>query len=467
MIASLPAASLAAMSKLYWVGTTARWALAGRRVPWLPAERLRRLQDRRVRDIVAHAYRTVPFYRRAMDARGLRPADLRTTEDLARLPLVDGHDVASNPEDFQSTALEGRPVLEVWSSGSSGHVKKILWDRAAVFRVHASTVRHRDVMASFLGRTRGFRVLILDRRGGTRDHVMAFIAKHSGFASGLGTIEERASLADSFEHNVAVVNRFRPDLVMGFSGYIGAMFRWAASSGRHVARPRLVWSGGEMLPEPDRRLLQEDLGIPVVQGYQSCEALRIAFQCEHRDHYHVHVDQVAVRVVDAVGETVPSGTRGRIVVSSLLNRATVLLNYVLGDLGTATRAACPCGRTLPMLATIDGREDDFLARRDGSVVHTAEVIAKLCSVPGVARLQVIQQALDRFHVRVMCADGSDGTSLRVALERGMAALMGTTALSTEIEHVSDIAAEPSGKFKIVISRSAGRQSQAPAADPIA
>ena len=467
MIASLPAASLAAASRLYWTGTTARWALAGRRVPWLPAERLQRLQDRRVRDIVAHAYHTVPFYRRAMDARGLRPADLRTSQDLARLPLVEGHDVARNPEDFQSTALGGRPVLEVWSSGSSGHVKKILWDRAAVFRVHASTVRHREVMAAFLGRLRGYRVLIIDRRGGTRDHVMTFIAKHSGFASGLGTIEERASLADSFEHNVAAVNRFRPDLVMGFSGYIGAMFRWAASNGRHVARPRLVWSGGEMLPEPDRRLLQEDLGIPVVQGYQACEALRIGYQCEHRDGYHINVDQVAVRIVDAAGHPVPPGMRGRIVVSSLINRATVLLNYVLGDLGTATAAACPCGRTLPLLATIDGREDDFLVRRDGGVVHTAEVIAKLCVVPGVARLQVVQHASDRLHVRVVCADGTDWASVRAGVERAAAVLMGATAVAAAVERVSDIASEPSGKFKIVISRCAGRHRQAPAADPIA
>ena len=112
-----------------------------------------------------------------------------------------------------------------------------------------------------------------------------------------------------------------------------------------------------------------------------------------------------------------------------------------------------------MLATIDGREDDFLARPDGGVVHMAEVIAKLCAVPGVARLQVVQQALDRLHIRVMCNAGSDAVSMRDALERGMAVLMGTTALSTEIECVDDIACAPSGKFRVVISHCAHRPTE--------
>jgi phenylacetate-CoA ligase len=438
-------------SQCYWTAATAAWALSARRVPWLPPARLQRLQDRRVREIVAHACRTVPFYRRAMAERGLRPEDVRTVRDLVRLPLVFGSDVARNPEDFQSSTAAAGPVLAVWSSGSSGHVKQILWDRAAVFRVHASDIRRRDVMAAFLGRRRGFRVMVLARRGGTRDIVMAFVAAHAGLPSGLGTVEERASLADSFAHNLEILNRFEPDVVMGFSGYVGAMFRWAVSNGHPVHRPRVVWGGGEMLPEPDRRLMQESLGIAVIQSYQACEALRIGYQCEQRAAYHLHADQVAVRIVDADGRDVPPGTRGRIVVSNLINRGTVLLNYVIGDFGRFADAPCPCRRTLPALASIDGREDDFLVRPDGGVVHTAETISTLCAVPGVSRLQVVQQAVDRFRIQVEWTGGAEWTDVRAALERGLATLMGASDLAVDIQRATAIAPDAGGKFRIVVS----------------
>jgi phenylacetate-CoA ligase len=309
-------------------------------------------------------------------------------------------------------------------------------------------------MARFLGRTRGYRTLVVDRRGGTRDRVMAFLAEHAGLRAGLGTVERRASLADSFEHNVGVINAFRPDVITGFSGYLGAMFRWARAHGRSVQHPRLIWCGGETLPEPDRGLLDRELGIPVIQTYQSCEFLRIAFQCERREGFHINVDQVAVRVVDAGGAPVPPGTRGRVVVSGLLNRATVLLNYALGDLGALAGASCGCGRTLPVLARVDGREDDFLLRADGRLVHTAVVISSLYAVPGVVRLQLIQEALARFHLRVVCATGADWAATRLALGRALASLMGPGELSVEIAQVPDIAPEPSGKVRLVLSKAA-------------
>jgi len=406
-----------------------------------------------VSEIVSHAYATVPFYRRVMGQRGLRPGDFRTAADLALLPVVTGRDLAGDPEQFLSAAVAGEPLLQLWTSGSSGHAKRIFWDRTAVFRVQACGVWHRDVIASFVGRTRGYRALVVDRPGGTRDLVMAFVRDHSWLPAGLGTVQVQASLADSFERNLELINSVRPDVIRGFSGYLGALFRWASATGRRFARPRLIWCGGESLPEPDRRLIVAELGIPLIESYQACEALRIAFQCERGEGFHIHADQVVVRVVDASGATVRPGRSGRVLISNLLNRATVLLNYDLGDLGTLSESPCACGRALPMLARLDGRDDDFLARADGGVVHTSVVLSTLYAVPGVLRLQLVQAALDRFHLRVVLTGGHDGWErTRAALARALASLMGEAQITAEIERVGEIASEPSGKFKIIICK---------------
>lgn len=74
-------------------------------------------------------------------------------------------------------------------------------------------------------------------------------------------------------------------------------------------------------------------------------------------------DHVAVRVVDENGKTLGPGSMGEIVISNLTNRATVLLNYKLGDVVPLGRSACHCGCTLPTIDVIEGRADDLIVQR--------------------------------------------------------------------------------------------------------
>ena len=119
-----PAASLA--QRLRNTAHLARGVLIERQVPFWPAERLERLQRERVRAIVAHAYQSVPFYRRAMDERGLRPADFRSADDLARLPRIDGNYVRTHLDQFVSTSLTDRERLAFTTSGTLDNVMKVI-----------------------------------------------------------------------------------------------------------------------------------------------------------------------------------------------------------------------------------------------------------------------------------------------------------------------------------------------------
>ena len=106
-----------------------------RRLPFLPYPWIERLQRRRLRAIMRHAYRTVPFYRDAMRRAGLRPAGFRTADDLSRLPRIDGAFVRANADAFQSTAYRPRDSHALFSTGTSATgQKRILWDARALFR---------------------------------------------------------------------------------------------------------------------------------------------------------------------------------------------------------------------------------------------------------------------------------------------------------------------------------------------
>jgi hypothetical protein len=134
------------------------------------------------------------------------------------------------------------------------------------------------------------------------------------------------------------------------------------------------------------------------------EAFKIGFACEAGDDYHLHADLCHVKIVDPSGATVADGQKGEVVISNLVNRATVLLNYRLGDIAAKVTRSCTCGRTLPLLANIEGRLEDVLVLRDGSFVHPLSIWGIFKSRPEVLRYQVIQHTADTFDLRLVTAD---------------------------------------------------------------
>ena len=137
-------------------------------------------------------------------------------------------------------------------------------------------------------------------------------------------------------------------------------------------------------------------------------------------------------------------------ISSAANRATVILNYKIGDLVTLEAGPCTCGRSLPTLASIDGRADDLIATAHGSPLHPLSVLPVLQAVPGVIRIQLIQEELGRFRLNVVASFGCDWEDVRQRLESAFTSIFGSVALT--IERLERIPLESSGKVKGVVSR---------------
>ena len=125
-----------------------------------------------------------------------------------------------------------------------------------------------------------------------------------------------------------------------------------------------------------------------------------------------------------------------------------MLNYRLGDMVTLAKGACPCGRTLPLIESIDGRLTDLIARPGGSVVHSLSIIPPLLAVSGVRQVQIIREDMLEFRVRVIWAHGEPGNDeeLRAVLLRVLGA-----GIRVQVEPVDRIDMEESGKVRTLIS----------------
>ncbi len=406
--------------------------------------------------MVAHAYGTVPFYRRLFDDLDLTPANFQTADDLAKLPVVTGRDLSAQPHDFRSTKYPEDKTLELSTTGSTGHFKRVFFDSAALFQARAAGLRKRRVLARLLGRTGTYRELSVAREGGTFPVIRSFYRDRSWTPQTFGLNRESISPADSFARNIEVINSFRPDVIVGFGAYIGAVFRHAWVNDLEIFCPKVIHFGGDMLHPPDRRLLEQDYGITVISSFQACEALNIAFQCEERQGFHISLDQVAVRVVDGEGQDVEPGVAGSLLISNLTNRATVLLNYQLGDRVTLGSEPCPCGRTLPLIESLDGRSEDLVLRPGGELAHESVILSRLYDAPGLLLLQLEQLELQEFVLRVVSRQEVEWSETERYLDHTLRAVLGAgDTLSLSIERVDDIPCEPSGKFKAIRSACTG------------
>lgn len=309
------------------------------------------------------------------------------------------------------------------------------------------------MLARFVGKSLGYREMDAVRSAGTSVTLRKFYDAHSWTPRAMDLQRRILSPDQSLESNIAHINAFRPNVIRGYASYIGAVFRRAHERKLALSPPEVVSYGAETLSPFDRQLIESEFGVRVISTYQAVEALRIAFQCELCQGFHISLDDVAVRVVDSDGKSLEPGGTGDIVISNLTNRATVLLNYKLRDVVTLSPSACACGRTLPTLQGIDGRSDDLVTLSDGHVTHSSVVLQGLRSIAGVVQIQLVQETLEHFSLRAVCAELVDWQRMRRDLDGALRELLGHD-ITLDLERVDAIAPEPGGKVRAVISRCA-------------
>ena len=439
------------LSRGRWSAYTLWRARGERRLAFAPLGRILETQSRRVRAMVRHAYDTVPHYRDAIDAAGLVPSDFCSAADLARLPLTDGEALAAAPERFTSSRFARVETFALRSSGTGGRRKTVRYSASALFTALAHGQRQRAVFAHFLERRSGYREMRAHRFDSVSTQLRRFYETNAWIPRTLDLERAEIFVESSFDEARSGINAFRPDVLYGYGSYIGSLYRWAYERSLDLYRPRLAWYGADRMAEADRDLMERELGVPVISTYQADEALRLAFQCEQRRGFHLSLDDIAVRVVDARGESVGPGESGEIVISNLTNPATVLLNYKLGDVVTVSAEPCPCGRSLPTIERIEGRADDLLRLPGGESRHSLAMLRHLQAVPGVVRVQLVQEQLERVTLRAICEADADWSAVRRGLEEVFGRLLGG-AIAVDCTRVDAVEVEPGGKVRAVISR---------------
>lgn len=418
------------------------------RIPYLPRERIAELRDARVQKIVGYAAETVPFYREFFTRERIDPREIRTADDLSRLPLIDNPFVCADHERFRSQSPEGREAVRLRSTGTSTGVPLYVFhDRGSLLANIAYSERERAVEAALCGRR--YRYTAVDVRFGP-----ATVKRVRDFydASAFRPFRPRhhqLAIETPLPELLETINRIRPDVIRSYGTYLEALLRLVAVRSLPLHVPRVfVYSGDGMTPD-GRAFVEQTFRVPAISRYNAVEAFKIAYQCDERDGFHLHEDLCHVEVVDKDGRPVPTGESGELVVSNLVNRGTVLLNYRIGDLGRLTAEPCGCGRTSRRLSELEGRVAEVVYLPSGNIVHQYAVAALFRRFQGVVRYQLVQHEPDRFQLRVMTVDREAFDRISPDIAESFRELLEGAAL--DVTREDPIELDRQGKFQRVVS----------------
>ncbi len=359
---------------------------------WWPREKLEARQFDQLREILAHAAQTVPFYRERLAA-GIDPARAIDPVAFARLPLLTRRDIQTQGAALMSHAPppgHGQRVEHV-TSGSIGEPLRVFGTQLDSMFWLAQTLRdhlwHRRDFAGTLCAIRS-RVMTIASEPGWGPATDAL------FATGPRAILNiRADPARQLEW----LQQHDPAYLLSHPTNLRELARLSLRQGVDLPRLKEVRSFGETLPQDLRALCREAWNASLTDVYSAEEVGYIALQCPEHEHYHVQSEHLLVEVLDDQGRACGPGEIGRVVVTTLHNFAMPLIRYALSDYAEVG-APCSCGRGLPVLTRILGRSRNMLTLPDGRRVWPT-FPAMRYSAATIRQLQIIQHTRDRVEAR--------------------------------------------------------------------
>ncbi|WP_123926560.1 phenylacetate--CoA ligase family protein [Thermodesulfitimonas autotrophica] len=370
-----------------------------RKYETLSREELQRLQLARLKEQVARVYEKVPYYRRCMEEAGVRPEDIRSLDDLARLPFTTKDDLRQNyPFGLFAVPLD-RVIRIHASSGTTGKPTVVGYTKKDL-RTWAGLIARIVTMAGV-------------RRGDIAQVCFSYGLFTGGFGLHYGL--ERAGVtvvpaaAGNTERHIRLMQDFGTTVIVGTPSYALYMAEVARSLGvdpRRDLRVRRGLFGAEPWSEGMRAEIEAAWGIKAFDNYGLSEVIGpgVAGECEEKRGLHINEDHFLVEVIDPeTGRPLPPGERGELVFTTLTKEAFPVIRYRTRDISRLMFEPCPCGRTTIRMERVTGRSDDMLIIR-GVNVFPSQIEEVITSTPGLAPHYLIivdkKGYLDEIEVQV-------------------------------------------------------------------
>jgi phenylacetate-CoA ligase len=412
------------------------------RTQWKPPEVVKKIQEKKLKKLVNHAYQNVPYYRELFDSLKIKPQDIRTLEDLQMLPFT-------SKKQIQALSLEERTAKNF----NIKHCKSFITSGAtgAPLRTFHTfqyeTLKNFNCARAYL--TSG----------------MKFWYKMVAF-SGEQSVNEKKPWHEYFmlwrrkeisnwdiaEIWIDKLREWKPHVLTGEIITLKLLGEAVQKYQIKDISPKIIFTASSIMDDFSRQYLQSVFRAKIVDIYGSVEGGFIAWECEKCSGYHICSDVVIVEILKN-GNPVSSGQRGEVVITNLHSYAMPFIRYRQEDIVTLSNKKPICGRSFPLLGHIDGRTDDFIVLKNGRKISPHPLYHCVVSVQGVKRWRMVQENMNMLRVDIEPTKNFTNESQQ-RIESNLKKLVGDE-IEIKISLVDSILVDLSSKFRTVSSKVSG------------
>lgn len=405
----------------------------------MPRDELRKLQLLRLKQLCENVYHRVPFYRNAFDKAGVKPEDIKSLDDLQRLPFTYKQDMRDNYP-FGMFAVPQEQVVRIHaSSGTTGKPTVVGY-----------TARDVDTWAELMART-------MSAAGVGRGDILQNAYGYGLFTGGLGAHYGGEKIGASVipisggnsKKQLMLLKDFGSTAISCTPSYALSLYETAVEEGINIdeLKLRVGIFGAEPWTDAMRQEIEAKWKIDALDIYGLSEIIGpgVGYECvEEKRGMHISEDHFIVETIDPkTGEVLPAGEEGELVFTTITKEAIPLIRYRTRDITSLITDPCKCGRSSVRMRKVTGRSDDMLIIRGVNVFPSqveAIIVTKKELSPHYLLIVDRVDNMDTLEVQIELAEGvfmdtiSKLQELAKTVEKEIKDMIGVTCKVRIVEH---------------------------------
>jgi len=411
---------------------------------WQPYSEQKASQEKQLRKMIGFAYKNVPYYHKLFRGLKLESSDIRTLEDLEKLPILTKDIIKENWDDFKPVNLNSMKYYTNSTGGSTGtpfQYRLLKYDRflsgAMLYRGWGyADYELGDKMVFLAGSSLdvGSKSVITKKA----HEISRNLKKLSSFDMG----------TEEMQKYTIVMNSFRPRYLRGYASSINFFANYIINNDVEITSPSGVFTTAEKLMPNMRKNIEDAFGCDVYDAYGLNDGGVGAYECSEHNGLHIDTERSIMEIVDDTGSQMEEGV-GKILATSLHNYAMPFIRYDTEDMGHIVEDACGCGRESRLLKEVMGRQQEMLQTPEGKYVHGAFFNSYMFEkIKSVKEFQVVQEKLDKIVIKIVPEDGFDETQLDMIRE---IIKQKSSGWDVDFRFVDEIERTKAGKYKFITS----------------
>jgi phenylacetate-CoA ligase len=366
---------------------------------WWTLKDLELYQNKRLKCIVNHAVKNVPYYHHLFRELKLSPSDIKCPDDLSKIPILSKAEIRKSPERFIAQNISPRSLIHKTTSGSSGKVFEYIIDKRTLSISRAATLRGWE----FAGYNIGDKIVTLAGSSLLPKNISLYTKLRFKFDRNLPLSSYNLD-KDRLDVFLKKILKFNPRFIRGYPSSIAALADTVIEHRIDSLQLDGVMTTAETLSKSYRERISSAFHCEVFDQFGCFDGGANACECEQHAGYHICVERSVHEFIGDTGSPVSSCETGHIILTDLWNYGMPFIRYDAGDMGVPTDRVCACGRGLPLLEKITGRTIEQLVLPDGRYLPgllLTDIFEHGDLMTAVLDYQIIQEKIDKFTVNVV------------------------------------------------------------------